>query len=67
MLILSGYQGFAEALSQEADVEVYLNQKVRKIVWKEGESEVICGSGASVFTKSVVLAVPIGVLKSKYI
>ena len=35
MLILSGYQKFPETLLQQAAVETFLNQKIKKIAWKQ--------------------------------
>jgi predicted NAD/FAD-dependent oxidoreductase len=65
MLILSGYQKFVDFLASTTNFDVYLNQKVKKVIWKEGESDVVCASGITVSAKNVVMALPIGVLKAK--
>ena len=65
MLILSGYQRFVDALAAKVPFEVYLNQKVRKVVAKQEQTDVICASGITVSAKNVVFALPIGVLKAK--
>lgn len=66
-LVLSGYQRFVDALVSQANVEVYLNQKVEKITWIESENEILCENGVTVYAKNVVVAVPIGVLKKESI
>lgn len=68
-LVLSGYQRFVDALVSQANVQVYLNQKVEKITWieSENENEILCENGVTVYAKNVVVAVPIGVLKKESI
>ena len=44
---------------------MYLNQKIKKVAWKDGENQITWSNGIFVLAKNVVVAVPIGVLKAK--
>jgi monoamine oxidase len=52
-------------LLNQTAVQVYVNQKVFKVVWSEEGNEIVCGNGITVYAKNVVIAVPIGVLKNQ--
>lgn len=69
MLIVSGYQRFAQTLIDEYKMEVYTKHRVVKIRYneKDEESTVTCDNGKSFKAEYVVINAPIGVLKKKLI
>lgn len=69
MLIVSGYQKFAQTLADQYKMQVLLKHRVVEIRYdeKEEESTVVCDNGKQFTADFVVVAVPLGVLKKKTI
>jgi monoamine oxidase len=67
MLIISGYQSFPTHLSHNANIKVLLNHPVTEVAFNGVKTIVKCSNGAIFDAPYVVIAVPIGVLKSKSI
>lgn len=67
MLVISGYQDFVIHLSKNPKIKILLNHKVSEINFDGEKTIVKCGNGQQFLAKNLICAVPIGVLKSKYI
>lgn len=65
MLIVSGYQKFAQHLVNKHKMEVLLNHRVTELKYQESNETtiVVCNNGKQFTAESVILNVPIGVLK----
>jgi polyamine oxidase len=65
MLVVSGYQRFAQSLVDNHNIEVYLNHRVVEASYREEAEQtvVVCANGKQFTADSVVINVPIGVLK----
>jgi monoamine oxidase len=67
MLVVSGYQRMAEYLSKTKGVTVLLNHKVVSVQNDQGISTVKCSNGFAASAESIIIAVPLGVLKKNAI
>lgn len=64
---MSGYQRMPEYLANHKNIKVLLNHKAIDISRANEKSTVSCENGFTVSAKSVVIAVPLGVLKKNTI
>lgn len=67
MFVISGFQRMPEYLANHSNIKVLLNHKAIDVNRANGKSTVTCENGFSASAESVVVAVPLGVLKKNTI
>lgn len=67
MFVISGFSKMPEYLAKHSNIKVLLNHKVTQVKQTGKTTKVTCQNGFEAKADSVVIAVPLGVLKKKAI
>lgn len=67
MFVISGFSKMPKYLSKHENIKVLLNHKVTQVKQAGQKTKVACQNGFKASASSVVIAVPLGVLKKKTI